>query len=192
LFDELTETDLAPVAVARQPGLKPVAVSSGGTNPYAASLHDGADSTPAAAGNYASQNKRALNYFLDGIFLPFFMGIGGVIIGLISPLILGSKPNDTQITIYLAIVYLFMLGAFPAYYIIFEYLFGATIGKFITGTRVVTVDGGKPGFGKILVRSFTRMLPFEPLSYFFGDKRLGWHDTFSGTRVIQLYTVRQQ
>ncbi|WP_430454172.1 hypothetical protein [Rhodopirellula europaea] len=52
--------------------------------------------------------------------------------------------------------------------------------------RPGSVDGGKAGFGKILGRSLARMIPFDPLSYLFGDKRLGWHDTLSGTRVIDI------
>lgn len=38
-----------------------------------------------------------------------------------------------------------------------------------------------PKFGQILIRTFSRRIPFESFS-FFGDK--GWHDSISGTDVI--------
>lgn len=185
LFDELTETDLEPVTVAPRPGMAPVSTSSG-HNPYAASLQDAGDAPQGTTGNYASQNKRFLNYFLDGIFLPIFMGAGSMLVGLIAPLILGREPNETKLGILVVLVYSMLLAMFLIYYAAFEAIFGATIAKFITRTRVVSVDGGKAGFGKILGRSLARMLPFEQFSFLFGDKRLGWHDTLSGTRVIDI------
>ncbi|MFG0267317.1 MAG: RDD family protein [Rhodopirellula sp. JB055] len=186
LFDELTETDLAPVAVVAQPGMMPTASSGGGHNPYATSLDEGSNSASAGTGNYASQNQRALNYFLDGIFLPMFMGGGGVVLGLLAPLFLGREPNENQMAIFLVIAYTLFFGMFLIYYVAFEAIFGATIAKFMTGTRVVSVDGGKAGFGKILGRTLARMLPFEPISFLIGDKQVGWHDTLSGTRVIDI------
>ncbi|HEX2675275.1 MAG TPA: RDD family protein, partial [Polyangiales bacterium] len=72
-----------------------------------------------------------------------------------------------------------------AYYIFFEAVFGRTPGKMLTGTRVVTVDGGTPSFTQILGRNLARYVPFEPFS-FFGDDAVGWHDSWSGTRVVKV------
>ena len=71
------------------------------------------------------------------------------------------------------------------YFIVMEGIFGVTIGKLLTGTRVVNAKGGKPSFGQIVGRSFARMIPFEPFSFLFGDNTTGWHDSLSGTRVIR-------
>ena len=65
-----------------------------------------------------------------------------------------------------------------------EAVFQRTIGKLVTGTRVVTTDGNVPGFGKVLGRSLARVIPFEVLS-FLGAIPIGWHDKLSGTRVVQ-------
>lgn len=70
-----------------------------------------------------------------------------------------------------------------AYYAICEAAFGKTLGKLVTGTRVVMEDGSKPGFGTILLRTVIRFVPFEPLSALFGDGVM-WHDSWSKTRVI--------
>ncbi len=69
------------------------------------------------------------------------------------------------------------------YYPFFETLFGATPAKFLTGTRVVDVNGEKPDFKKSLMRTLYRFVPFEPFS-FFGKK--GWHDEWSETQVVEV------
>ena len=72
-----------------------------------------------------------------------------------------------------------------SYYLVFESLTGRTIGKLITGTRVVSEHGGKPTFKQFLYRSLCRLIPFEPLS-FFGSKGYGWHDSIPNTYVIDI------
>ncbi|TXH77424.1 MAG: RDD family protein [Lysobacteraceae bacterium] len=72
------------------------------------------------------------------------------------------------------------------YYIPMEALFGATIGKFLTGTRVVDERGGKPTLGQVVARSFARLIPFEPLSVLFMDEdKRGWHDSLAATYVVR-------
>ena len=80
----------------------------------------------------------------------------------------------------------YILGMISAciYYVTCESVFGRTVGKLITGTRVVTVDGRTPRFLQIVGRTFARLIPFEAFS-FFGALGVGWHDSFSNTRVIR-------
>jgi uncharacterized RDD family membrane protein YckC len=86
-------------------------------------------------------------------------------------------------------VYLFTFGftflTLVLYYVILEGAFGFTIGKLITRTRVVDESGRKPRLGQILGRTLSRFVPFEPFS-FFNDSASGWHDRWSGTRVVRL------
>jgi uncharacterized RDD family membrane protein YckC len=72
-----------------------------------------------------------------------------------------------------------------AYYMILEGLTQRTVGKFVTGTIVVRADGSKPSFGQIVGRTFARIIPFEPFS-FFGAVPRGWHDTLSDTYVVKI------
>lgn len=78
---------------------------------------------------------------------------------------------------------LLFLSLFPTYYIVSEFYFQQTIGKFFTQSIVINEYGEKPDFKTIVVRTFIRMIPFEPLS-FLGGKR-GWHDKWTNTYVIK-------
>lgn len=80
-------------------------------------------------------------------------------------------------------LYFLILPIFWSYYLIFEFLTQKTIGKFFTRTKVVTNKGGRPTFSHILVRTFSRSIPFEYLAYFFNTN--GLHDRISKTIVIK-------
>lgn len=76
-------------------------------------------------------------------------------------------------------------AAFMIYYIPQETLWGKTIGKFITRTTAVRVDGGSLTLGDAFGRTLCRVIPFEPFSYLIGGPfPVGWHDKWSNTRVI--------
>lgn len=78
------------------------------------------------------------------------------------------------------------------YYVPFETGFGRTPAKLITGTKVVSEDGGPPGLGRVLGRTLVRMVPFEVFSFLGGDGRpVGWHDSWSGTRVVRTRGARK-
>ncbi len=72
------------------------------------------------------------------------------------------------------------------YYIFFEhYVNGQTIGKMVTGTKVLTKEGEQPSLGQIIGRSFARLIPFDAFSYL-GASNRGWHDRLSSTLVIHI------
>lgn len=71
-----------------------------------------------------------------------------------------------------------------AYYIITEGLFARSIGKLITGCKVVNEKGGRPSFGQILGRTFARLIPFEAFS-FLGTTGRGLHDSVAKTFVVK-------
>ena len=83
------------------------------------------------------------------------------------------------------IVWIIYLVAYFFYFVGCERSTGKTIGKYVTGTKVVTVDAGQPSIRQLIGRTAARFVPFEPFS-FFGDKQpVGWHDDWSGTRVVK-------
>lgn len=114
---------------------------------------------------------RFANFIIDRIIILVISVITGLFIGFSG----GSVSTFESIVIARLII--------VSYYIIFEASFGQSIGKFATGTVVVTEDGEKAPFSKILGRSFCRIIPFEPFS-FLGSEASGWHDSITGTRVI--------
>lgn len=71
-----------------------------------------------------------------------------------------------------------------AYYIPLETLSGRTIGKLITGTKVVSEEGRIPSFSAVMKRTLSRFIPFEAFSFLGKDPR-GWHDTLSKTYVVK-------
>ncbi|PCI98123.1 MAG: hypothetical protein COB15_06400 [Flavobacteriales bacterium] len=78
----------------------------------------------------------------------------------------------------------FELSLYVVYYIVMEFSFQTTVGKLITGTVVVNIDGSKPTLKVIVGRSFSRLVPFDALS-FLGGGASGWHDSWSNTKVIK-------
>jgi len=68
------------------------------------------------------------------------------------------------------------------YYIIYEAILGATPAKFLTETRVTDHEGSRNKFSTILVRTVSRVIPFEPFSFFWNGK---WHDSLSKTFVLK-------
>src|SRR5690606_32432233 len=76
------------------------------------------------------------------------------------------------------------------YYIIFEGIFNRTLGKMITGTMVRdSRTFAKPSFGQILGRSFSKLIPFDGLS-FLSSRPRGWHDSIPNTMVTTVKAWR--
>lgn len=87
----------------------------------------------------------------------------------------------------MAFVWFWSLSAIPVYYIVTEGVFGSTVGKLVTGTRVVDERGRRPSLGQIVGRSFSRLIPLDQLSAYFteGGECRTWHDKLSKTRVVR-------
>ena len=128
----------------------------------------------------ASKGKRFANYLIDLFILYVIVIVFGV---LFYPMLDASGAISdgsgggliTNLLSYLAyLVYYFILEAS---------LGGKTIGKYITKTRTVDIDGTIPDGVTILKRSLSRFVPFDAFS-FLGSQDTGWHDRWSHTMVI--------
>ncbi|HUG69438.1 MAG TPA: RDD family protein [Pirellulaceae bacterium] len=154
-------------------------------NPYAApeTIQDHPNELP-----IASQGKRFLNLILDSIVTQVLSGMAGLALGVVIGISRASQgaPITPQDETMLQVAGMFVgLGAMIVYFVFTETVFQRSLAKFITGTRVVRVDGGRPSFGQILGRTLARLIPFEAFSFFGGKGYpVGWHDSLSGTRVI--------
>ena len=79
--------------------------------------------------------------------------------------------------------YLIAILNYLFYYTLCEKLFrGYTLGKLITGTRAVKENGQELSFTDAILRSLSRMVPFEAFSAFGGHP---WHDRWTKTMVIK-------
>jgi uncharacterized RDD family membrane protein YckC len=70
------------------------------------------------------------------------------------------------------------------YYLVCETAWQRTIGKLVTGTRVIDVAGGRPGALQVIGRTVIRYIPLEFITYLDRPQPAGWHDRWSSTRVI--------
>jgi uncharacterized RDD family membrane protein YckC len=87
----------------------------------------------------------------------------------------------------LGVVGFFMVAG---YYLFFWSLSGQTMGKLLTGLRVVKVEGGALGFKRALGRGLGILLSILPLGAGFlglwsDPDRRGWHDRVASTKVIR-------
>ena len=70
------------------------------------------------------------------------------------------------------------------YYTFFESIFAATVGKWLSFSKVVNENGGKAKFWQILVRSASRLILIDMFFIPFLDKTL--HDYLSKTEVVEI------
>ena len=109
---------------------------------------------------------RLLNFIIDSIL--FF------IIVIVFSLLFKNMVEKEHLKIFMIILYY-------SYYFIFEYFIGQTIGKMITKTKVVNINDEKPNFIKIIIRTLSRLIPIDFLSYLFISN--GIHDLLSKTKL---------
>lgn len=136
--------------------------------------------------NEASAGQRFLNYLIDALLMQF--GISWASGYLLARLLFAVSPETAYSLFadgspYLP-AYLVALVNHILYYTISEKAFrGYTLGKVITGTRVIREDGEELKFSDALLRSLCRLVPFEALSIWFGNGL--WHDRWTKTIVIK-------
>jgi uncharacterized RDD family membrane protein YckC len=136
----------------------------------------------------ATQWQRFANWLIDNLLmrygLSYFTGIAvGFIISELAPEAFYSFIRDNGAGAVILLLYLMGVINYLIYYTLCEKLFrGYTLGKLITGTRAIRQDGQELTFKNALLRSLSRLVPFEVLS---GFSPMTWHDQWSGTMVVQ-------
>ena len=125
--------------------------------------------------NVVGSGIRFANFLIDFIVWLILAFIISFIIGLFV------QPTDQGIITLFGYVLIF--GTFIGYYAIMEIKFQKTVGKFVTKTKVVKMNGEKPENGDIITRTFCRLIPFDRLSFLFVKN--GIHDFLSKTKVVK-------
>ncbi len=135
----------------------------------------------------ASKGQRFLNMIIDRIVFYFIFILIGVLLGVVFSLA-GFEEGMTWLEemdhIPPVMDYLLTFILMFAYFMLLESLVSITIGKLLTKTIVVLENGEKPTPRDIAVRTISRFIPFDPLS-FLGDPSRGWHDSLSHTYVVK-------
>ncbi|HUH26066.1 MAG TPA: RDD family protein [Flavobacterium sp.] len=129
--------------------------------------------------NKAVKGLRLINYIIDFIASILFMMLALTIMICIAFLL------NTDIVFIFESDFIMESLAFifyALYYFLIEnFSKGRSIGKLITGTKVVTLSGEVPTRNTFFRRSLYRLIPFEQFS-FVGEN--GWHDSISRTIVV--------
>jgi uncharacterized RDD family membrane protein YckC len=130
----------------------------------------------------ASTGKRLANYLIDLlVFYALFFALG-VVIAIISPSTLENIPDDdlsfTLIDRLLSLVF------YAIYMSLVEAILkGKSVGKYITGTRAINLDGTRISTSTAFARGFSRAVPFCVFSAF-GNPCNPWQDSWTDTMVV--------
>ena len=137
--------------------------------------------------NKAGQGIRFLNYAIDNLVIYVFFFVLGIVavlmdeyldisflLSIVDTMSEVNRFEDMLITSFIYFLYVFLMEYFTN---------GRTIGKYITGTKVISPDNEKIDLQQYFIRNISRLVPFDTLS-FFGNN--GWHDSWSDTRVVKI------
>jgi uncharacterized RDD family membrane protein YckC len=141
----------------------------------------------------ASKSQRFLNFIIDRVFFLVIMLFFVLLLSLLAEFTgdyswIEWLQNIDNLSDALVSILINLL-----YYFIFELAFGKTIGKFITGTMVVSKNNDELKASQVAYRTLSRIIPFEPFS-FFGDVPIGWHDSNGNSLVVDVkkYNLEKQ
>ena len=118
----------------------------------------------------ASIFQRMVNYIIDY----------GIICVLLRILFSGPVSNNTISPVFAILIF---LPISFLYFIILEYKYGKTLGKIISKTIVLTDSGEKPTLKMILIRTISRLIPFNGLITFFSG--ISIHDRVSKVKCYK-------
>lgn len=154
-----------------------------GGNPYESPLIAVADApVEAAAFTPATKLRRFVHWMIDRLIVVGIIFLGMVAAGIVG----GDEVLDWVEQLPWWQDQLIGFAVIIVYYTLMEGATGTTIGKLLTGTRVVDEAGRPITFGQALLRSLSRIVPFEAFSILFADDDdpRGWHDRWPRTRVV--------
>ncbi|MBY0067078.1 MULTISPECIES: RDD family protein [Empedobacter] len=131
----------------------------------------------------ANKGLRFLNFIIDYVSIilltMLFFGFIAIVIVIINPEsdIIYQLENINPLIDRVITAFFYVLLIFLS-----EFLTkGRSLGKFITGTKVVMIDGSTPTTKDYFTRSICRIIPFDVLT-FLGEN--GWHDKISKTTIV--------
>lgn len=127
-----------------------------------------------------SSSLRLVHHVIDTMIIATLIVIFSFIASLAFQVIPFFDPKLAQVFM-LALITAVYLG----YFIFMEHYFQKTVGKFVTGCKVVNAKGEKPSPAELTLRTFCRLIPLDNISFIF--TRQGFHDTLSKTYVINSY-----
>jgi uncharacterized RDD family membrane protein YckC len=134
----------------------------------------------------ATRGQRFFNCILDLLIVHIILASIGTTI-----IIIGDVSNNYELSNWIESTttvekLLFWSVMLFLYYFLTETYFSRTFAKYFTKTIVVTKDGSRPNKRTISIRTLSRFIPLEALT-FLGTNVRGLHDLFSDTYVVRKY-----
>ena len=155
----------------------------GGDNPYESprSVIDEPVGEPVAL-TQATKLRRFVHWMIDRVIVLGLLFLTLVVAAIVG----GDEVLDWAERLAWWQEQLITFALIIVYYTLMEGTTGTTIGKLVTGTRVVDEAGRGITFGQALLRSVSRVVPFEAFSVLLADDDdpRGWHDRWPRTRVV--------
>ena len=133
---------------------------------------------------WATRGQRFINAVLDTLIVHIILVSIATTLVIIGNVINNydlSEWIESTTTIERLLLWAVMLFL---YYFLTETYFSRTFAKYFTKTIVVTKNGSRPKIHLIFIRTLTRFIPLECLTFLWGDFR-GLHDLFSDTYVVR-------
>ncbi|MFT3979329.1 MAG: RDD family protein [Ferruginibacter sp.] len=140
----------------------------------------------------ADTGKRFLNYIIDAIAFYILVFLVSIVIALLAPDLLQSYVEDDRPAGFSLLDNIISLVLYAVYMGILEAVTkGKSLGKLITGTRAVNLDGSKISAATAFGRGFSRAVPFAAFSAL-GTPCNPWQDKWTNTMVIDEKQTRLQ
>lgn len=134
----------------------------------------------------ANSGKRFANYVIDMIVYYIILFFLGFVFTIMFPdLMLNLDFEGLSFALFFALLYVIIMSIFEA---AFQ---GKTVGKLITGTRALRLDGTAINLKSVFIRNLIRAIPFNALSAL-SIPCTPWHDKLSNTYVVDDKKIRLQ
>ena len=132
----------------------------------------------------ATRGQRFLNCILDLLIVHIILASISTTV-----IIIGDVTNNYDLSNWVESTttlekILFWSVMLFLYYFLTETYFSRTFAKYFTKTIVVTKDGSRPNKRTISIRTLSRFIPLECIT-FLGTNVRGLHDLFSDTYVVR-------
>jgi hypothetical protein len=133
--------------------------------------------------NFLIDGTFVLSIYLSALLLDMYMG---------RPVLIVKDVHATfGLHLWLILLVLGLILFYFIYYLLCEVFIGTTFGQHVSATKVVGVDGNKPGRKQLFLRTLARLIPIDPFT-FFARQPVGLHDKLSGTRLVFKQDVKRR